>query len=294
MKENQYNMKNILLILLAVLPFICFGQSQDYKLAQLQIKRESLMSDLTSIKNQIAEIDKEIDLLKNTGNVTVENEKIATSVVTKDATLRTNPIAGENVLTKIEKGEKVDVLSIEEDYYKLSYKNSENIGNRTVENKVIATSVITMDATLRTNPVAGDKVITIIKKGEKVDVLSIEKDYYKISYENSVGYVSDLYLNDPALRQIAEKQKREAIELERNTRYQDLVKIFGTISANRILNHETWIGMTSYEAMASIGLPKNVNKTEGTFGIHEQWVYGEIPYTKYLYFENGKLTIIQD
>ena len=34
-----------------------------------------------------------------------------------------------------------------------------------------------------------------------------------------------------------------------------------------------------------------INKTTGAWGIHEQWVYGM---GQYLYFENGKLTTIQN
>jgi hypothetical protein len=40
----------------------------------------------------------------------------------------------------------------------------------------------------------------------------------------------------------------------------------------------------------SWGEPNNINKTSGSFGVHEQWVYKD----QYLYFENGKLTTIQD
>jgi hypothetical protein len=285
-------MKSILLILLAVFPFICFGQSQDNKLARLQTKRDSLMNNIISIKNQIAEIDKEIEIIAAGGhNINLVDPPDARKIMLA----KTPEILPPSTLKEALKTIKIHSVSeiIDKEISLMTNDLLKDIGNKTSENKKIATSVITMDATLRTNPARGDNVITIIKKGENVDVLSIENDYYKISYKNSVGYISDFYLNDPALRQIAEKQKKEVIELERNKRYQDLVKIFGTISANRIINHETWIGMTTFEAIASLGLPKDVNKTEGTFGIHEQWVYGEIPYTKYLYFENGKLTIIQ-
>lgn len=49
-------------------------------------------------------------------------------------------------------------------------------------------------------------------------------------------------------------------------------------------------GMSKEACLLSWGKPNDVNKTTGSYGVHEQWVY----YGNYLYFENGKLTTIQD
>lgn len=52
------------------------------------------------------------------------------------------------------------------------------------------------------------------------------------------------------------------------------------------------IGMTKEEVKASTwGEPEKVNTTTTTNDKHEQWVY---PGDRYLYFDNGKLTAIQD
>lgn len=52
------------------------------------------------------------------------------------------------------------------------------------------------------------------------------------------------------------------------------------------------IGMTKQEVLdSSWGKPTKINKTTGSYGVHEQWVYGG---GNYLYFENGVLTTIQN
>lgn len=38
-------------------------------------------------------------------------------------------------------------------------------------------------------------------------------------------------------------------------------------------------------ARESLGKPETINKTVGSWGVHEQWVYGDT----YLYFENNVL-----
>jgi hypothetical protein len=53
------------------------------------------------------------------------------------------------------------------------------------------------------------------------------------------------------------------------------------------------IGMTPDDVIhrSSWGKPRSINRTTNRYGVSEQWVYG---YGDYLYFENGKLSTIQN
>ena len=57
-----------------------------------------------------------------------------------------------------------------------------------------------------------------------------------------------------------------------------------------VLQGKFILGMTSKQVKVSLGHPEDINKTVGSWGTHEQWVYSD----KYLYFENGILTAWQD
>jgi hypothetical protein len=48
--------------------------------------------------------------------------------------------------------------------------------------------------------------------------------------------------------------------------------------------------MTDDMARVSLGNPRSINRTVGSWGVYEQWVY----YSTYLYFENGKLSSYQN
>ena len=50
------------------------------------------------------------------------------------------------------------------------------------------------------------------------------------------------------------------------------------------------IGMPQWVVLYKWGSPKDINRSVGSWGIHEQWVYGN----NYLYFEGGILTSFQD
>lgn len=51
------------------------------------------------------------------------------------------------------------------------------------------------------------------------------------------------------------------------------------------------IGMSKDACKLSWGEPDDINTSRGSWGVHEQWVY---PKNRYVYFENGKLSAIQD
>jgi len=57
-----------------------------------------------------------------------------------------------------------------------------------------------------------------------------------------------------------------------------------------IMAGKVFLGMTKQQCQASWGRPVDINESVGSWGVHEQWVYGH----QYLYFENGILTSWQN
>lgn len=98
-----------------------------------------------------------------------------------------------------------------------------------------------------------------------------------------------------------EKAKEEAKRLKEETekknyqkaivaKRQRCLKKFGKEATDLIMKGHIWLGMTTDMCRESKGIPDHINRTTGSYGSHEQWVY---PYL-YLYFENGILKTIQD
>lgn len=54
------------------------------------------------------------------------------------------------------------------------------------------------------------------------------------------------------------------------------------------------IGMTKVEVVYSWGSPKDINRTTFANGTSEQWVYGNIYNSRYVYFDNNIVTTIQN
>lgn len=70
----------------------------------------------------------------------------------------------------------------------------------------------------------------------------------------------------------------------------NLTKKFGASNAKLIMDGVVRIGMTKAMCKEAWGSPDDINKTIGSWGTHEQWVYGN----SYLYFEGDRLTAIQN
>jgi hypothetical protein len=102
-----------------------------------------------------------------------------------------------------------------------------------------------------------------------------------------------------ARKQIGIKQKQKKYDteiqarrkLEYEKRRNQIINKYGLANGEAILNHKVKIGWTKSMCIASWGKPYDINRTTTTYGSHEQYVYS---LKKYLYFENGILTAIQD
>lgn len=134
-----------------------------------------------------------------------------------------------------------------------------------------------------------EKRQSIVEKREKIKSSACElfknklkekigaKDYseYLSTYENLVNE-SD----DDELKSVYNQYLTEQSELKK-TKEKEKKKKEGV-----------YIGMTKQQVLDSMwGEPIKINTTTTRYGVNEQWVY---PNNNYLYFENGKLTAIQN
>lgn len=107
-------------------------------------------------------------------------------------------------------------------------------------------------------------------------------------------------LEEEKERKKAEFEIKRAAELERQKKADEdykkqLVKKYGSKYGQLIYENKIAIGMTKEMCRESWGLPKDINTMVSAYsGTTEQWIYGEFPKCKYVYFDNGILTTIQD
>lgn len=91
----------------------------------------------------------------------------------------------------------------------------------------------------------------------------------------------------------AEAAKRDAERRAKMSKIERIMEKYGCSEdvATMISHGQVRIGMTADQCRASWGRPRDINRSTGTWGVHEQWCYGG---HNYLYFEDGILTSIQN
>jgi hypothetical protein len=108
--------------------------------------------------------------------------------------------------------------------------------------------------------------------------------------------VQEMILKEKLLKEENNTKEKLQMEITRKNAVQrlkdkkdNLYSKYGKEIADKLLNRQFWIGMTTEMAEISLGSPRNKNKSVGKWGVNEQWVY----YKDYLYFENGILESYQ-
>jgi hypothetical protein len=129
---------------------------------------------------------------------------------------------------------------------------------------------------------AGDSV-TLVK-------FIVKTEIWNVKYKQVSGT-----LEDAALMQNDAVVQFKNVFINRDYKTQ-MIKKYGALYGNDIYNGSVRPGMTKAMVNEVYGKPDEVNRTGGSWGVHEQWVYAHRSSgkTEYLYFENNKLSSWQD
>ena len=141
----------------------------------------------------------------------------------------------------------------------------------------------------------------ILYIGAKIYLQKIENTWCNILYDNPelvkhrfddeksfeksyiAGWIQNPKFNDSFVPTLSKSEIRRQEFILDNPKLKKKFK--DAISEGSVI-----LGMTKAMVTASVGYPDDINRTVGSWGVHEQWIYSSY----YLYFENGVLTSWQD
>ncbi|EPR73765.1 hypothetical protein ADIWIN_1227 [Winogradskyella psychrotolerans RS-3] len=166
-------------------------------------------------------------------------------------------------------------------------------------------ATVTSGAKLRNSAGPYGKLITTLIEDKEVVILDYKDDYFGVCTDSICGYMSDLWIKkNDRIKEFIKAKETEEDELKRLEKEQKLknqraeyaklekkyIKKYGQKVYNELKQGYYWIGMNREMATISLGSPNDINRTVGSWGVHEQWVYDNL----FLYFENGKLKSYQN
>ena len=107
--------------------------------------------------------------------------------------LRDDKSTSANILTVIPKNSRVEVLDTEDEWSKVIYNSQTGY----VYRDYLSTSKYTWsNLNLREESNTNSKVIAIIPKNSRVEVLEVNNDWSKVVYQGEVGYVFNYFLSN--------------------------------------------------------------------------------------------------
>ena len=147
--------------------------------------------------------------------------------------------------------------------------------------------------------------ISALIEDKEIIILDYGNDYFSVCIDSICGIMHEVWINkndkirkfikakddeQKALKKLVREQKYKKEEDELAALENKYKKKYGEKFYNELKEGKFWIGMTKEMAIIALGEPDDINKTVGSWGVHEQWIYNKL----YIYFENGKLTSYQN
>lgn len=148
-----------------------------------------------------------------------------------------------------------------------------------------------------------EKLLATIKKNyeaKEYSELKANLDLLQRYHPEAEEYQTASSIYQQSLREQEAANKKAAAEAakaeaERQAEMKPIERIMekyncDEMTATLIHTKRVKIGMTAEQCRAAWGRPQDINRTVGSYGVHEQWCYNG----SYLYFEDGILTSYQN
>ena len=180
--------------------------------------------------------------------------------------------------------EEIEVINSE--IYSLKAKEIKNDTS-----KVLIQTVAFEGSKVFKEPSTSSEVLKILNKRSDIFVTDYKDNFYEVLSDGVKGFIVTGRVDEVANDVYKVKEKGYIFEKEEMSVKYEKERVIHKNKKDELKGSgKLWVGMTKDEARLSLGKPRYDNRSVGSWGTHNQWVY------KYynLYFENGKLTSWQD
>ena len=281
-------MKALIIVLLNILSFCAIAQmSLNEQIDSLEQVVSRIRTELNNKEGELSEVLSQLSVVKNEKLLDSigSQEQYITAKLNMMGRLREEGRASSPVIQSIAKQSSVKLISFSNRYWYINYEDTFGF--------------LSDIYFVETEEIKSFKE-ALIKQNKELELKKNREAYQnEMAQRRAVVDSVDSIMNIERIehqKQLAEWEKqlakwgKESEEREKK-RKSDCIAIYGNEIGQKLINGSYWIGMTDEMARLSLGYPKDVNRTVGSWGTHEQWVYSM---DLMLYFENGILKSYQN
>jgi len=171
-----------------------------------------------------------------------------------------------------------------------------------------------LTANVRREPTTTAEITNSLERGEILFVQESHESWLKVMFSNnpdneakkyqsladlensySQGWIHESLVTKKKVRKASLEEKNRQAFIKSRQAFVGKNKHLAQRFKNAILNGQILLGMSQGMVIASWGHPDDINKSVGSYGVHEQWIYSYYSTDRYLlYFENDVLTSWQE
>ncbi|RPD97726.1 hypothetical protein EGM88_08005 [Aureibaculum marinum] len=222
--------------------------------------------------------------------------------------LKTQKLRNDEFLLKesMQIKDSISLIKIKQDSIALINKKKDSIRIKKAIKDSTVIAFVKKGAKFRVNPdLMSELLIPELKESKEVILKDYKNRYFKACIDSKCGFINSIWvIENKDVKELVRVRKIESIarkyqeslkrielkEQERIKQEKRILKKYGKKIYDKLKAGYYWIGMNKEMTIFSLGEPNDINKSVGSWGVHEQWVYEGL----YLYFENGIVTSYQN
>ncbi len=249
---------------------ICSSQDIEY---YYQI-RDSLANQVRVLEDSLSAVDDAINRMK----LLALNEKIKKTgvqgVLTSEVPVRERNDLNSAIVTRFPRGKVVKIIDYQDDRFLVTDELSVGWISKLFFEKSdeIESFVLSKELEEEEDRVRMAALQVKWAKEREIELVEIEKQR--------------------KIEKIETERRKAVRQKEAKERDEKYTALYGSQTYLKLKKGYYWIGMSDDMALISLGNPQDINRTVGTWGVHEQWIYDNKDI--YLYFENGVLVSYQN
>ncbi|OEY72628.1 hypothetical protein [Salegentibacter salarius] len=255
--------------------FFSISNSQEVDIEKMVEKEIELEEKINTLQDSLKKVKSMIAF--NNAQLKINNTKIESIAieVKEGGKLREKPRPSGDILMAFEEPTKVDLIGYEDRYYEICLDNKKcgYVSHLWIESNSEIRKFVNKYQELKNLKIETAK----LEEAKRMDKLRAEHRKRWDSIENE---------------QEKRKSEREnEILAKKELEEKRLLNKYGKKVFDQLKRGMYWIGMNKEQLTFSLGWPEDINRSVGSWGTKEQFVYST---DLYIYLENGVVTSYQN